>query len=79
MKEVNDMTDQFDVQLNSLHTHRAPKVEIDAAISVYESVRTARSICQALLPDGFGDASVVAVAVEIGAEVHAAQGADSLE
>ncbi len=78
-KLVNDMTDEFDTRLAAMNKFRAPKAEIDAAINVYERMRTARSICQALLPDGFTDASVIAVAVEIGAAVQAGQGPNSAE
>lgn len=76
---VNDLTDAFDTRLQAMQKARAPEVEQDAAIRVYERVRTARSICQALLPEGFADASVVTLAVELGREAQAAQGSNSVE
>ena len=65
-ESVNDMTDAFDVRLRAMESTRAPQTEVDAAITVYERVRTARSICAALLPAGYSEAAVVALAVEIG-------------
>lgn len=65
MAKINDMTDEFDARLVAMEKKRVPRDEADAAISVYERMRTARAICQALLPAGFSDATVVAVATEI--------------
>jgi hypothetical protein len=76
---INDLTDAFDIRLQALQAARAPQVEQDASVAVYERVRTARAICQALLKDGYSDASVVALAVEISTEVHARQTAISDE
>lgn len=73
-KIVNDMTDEFDARLKALQKGRAPKKEEDAAIVVYERVRTARAICQALLPKGFTESAVVSVAMELGREVHSGHG-----
>ncbi len=77
--EINDLTDAFDTRLQSLQRHHAPAEEQAAAIAVYERVRTARSICQALLTSGFTDASVVALAVELGRVAQAAQGPSTAE
>lgn len=78
--DINDMTDAFDTRLQSLQKHRAPEAEQDAAVKVYERVRTARSICQALLTPGFTDVSVVALAVELGrAAAQSGQGAAAVE
>lgn len=68
MAKTNDMTDAFDTRLAAMQKRRAPMPEQDAAVVVYERVRTARSICQALLPAAFTDASVVALAIELGRE-----------
>lgn len=76
---INNGTDAFDTRLQALQRFNAPQREQDAAIKVYERVRTARAICQALLPDGFGDASVVALAVELGREALATHGTNSAE
>lgn len=78
-KEINDMTDAFDTRLESLQKFHAPQPEQDAAIVVYERVRTARSICQALLTNGFTDASVVALAVELGRAAQSGQGVNTVE
>ncbi len=77
--DINDMTDVFDTRLQSLQKHRAPQAEQDAAITVYERVRTARAICQALLPAGFADSSVVVLAVELGRVAQSGQGAAAIE
>lgn len=74
MANINDMTDAFDTRLQAMQRSRAPMPEQDAAIVVYERVRTARSICQALMPTGFTDASVVALAIELGRVVAAQSG-----
>lgn len=70
---TNDATDAFDLRLQALQRSAAPETEERAAIAVYERVRTARSICQALLPAGFGEASVVALAIELGRESQRSQ------
>lgn len=66
MGSVNDMTDAFDTRLAALEKQRVPRDELDSAITVYERMRTARSICDALLPAGYAAALVVEVASEIG-------------
>ena len=61
-KLVHDTTDAFDQRLDILQAGHAPQVEIDAAIAVYERLRTAQSICQALVPGAYSDtAEVVAL------------------
>ena len=65
-KIINDLTDAFDTRLQAMQRARAPRAEEDAAITVYERMRTARSICEALLPGRYGDASVTALAIELG-------------
>ena len=72
---VNDGTDAFDARLEVLRKRSADKVEVDAAIAVYERLRTAKAICQALLP---GDASALALAA-VAAELRStAQSGQSL-
>ncbi len=44
--DINDLTDAFDTRLQALQKARAPAAEEEAAIKVYERVRTARAICQ---------------------------------
>ena len=78
-KNVNDLTDAFDVRLQAMQRSSAPACEVDAAIKVYERMRTAKSVCQALLPDSFTEASVVALAVELGREAQLSQGTNSDE
>ncbi len=77
MEKAMDGTDAFDAKLERMRRAGVSGSEIDAAIAVYERVRTARSIAQALLSDGVTDATVVALACEIGAEVHRSQGTRS--
>lgn len=77
MGAVLDGTDAFDRKLELLRKAGAPDEEIAAAIAVYERVRTAKAIAQALLPRGASSAVVVALAAEIGAEVHRSQGTRS--
>jgi hypothetical protein len=72
-KDVNDMTDAFDRRLQVIERSTAAPAEADAAINVYERVRTAQAICQALLPDASA-AVVVALASELGAEAQRSQG-----
>jgi len=78
-EHINDLTDPFDTRLSSLLKGKAPSFEVDAAIAVYERVRTARAICQALLPAGFSEASVVALAVELGRAAQSGQATTSRE
>lgn len=73
-KDVNDMTDAFDRRLQVIQRTVGAESEAEAAINVYERVRTARAICQALLPKGASAAVVVALAVELGAEGQKVQG-----
>lgn len=77
-QQVMDGTDAFDHKLELLRRANAPEVEVTAAIAVYERVRTAKAIAQALLAKGADEALVVALACEIGAEVHRSQGTRSL-
>ncbi len=63
--KVNDMTDAFDRRLEAAERNRVDRTEVDAWIAVYERVRTAKAICESLLPAGYSGAEVVAVAGEI--------------
>jgi hypothetical protein len=44
-----------------LQAGHVPQVEIDAAITVYERLRTAQSICQALVPNAYSASAILAV------------------
>ena len=46
-----------------------PQIEIDAAIVVYERLRTAQSICQALVPGAYSETAVFALLEAINDEV----------
>ena len=59
MKIVNEVTDAFDERLDRMQAAKVPQVEIDAAILVYERLRTAQSICQALVPGAYSESAVV--------------------
>lgn len=76
-KRVLDWTDAFDRKLELLRKAGAPQQELDAAISVYERVRTAKAMAQALLGGKPAPSLVVALAAEIGAEVQRSQGSRS--
>lgn len=68
-KIVNDTTDSFDQRLDVLQAGHAPQVEIDAAIVVYERLRTAQSICQALVPGAYSETAMLALLEAISDEV----------
>ena len=60
-KLVQDSTDSFDERLDALQAGHAPQVEIDAATVVYERLRTAQSICQALVPGAYSETAVFSI------------------
>jgi hypothetical protein len=60
-KIVNESTDAFDQRLDVLQAAHAPQVEIDAAIVVYERLRTAQAICQALVPGAYSETAMIAL------------------
>ena len=68
-KIVHETTDSFDQRLDVLQAAHAPQVEIDAAIVVYERLRTAQSICQALVPGAYSESAVIALLVAISDQV----------
>jgi hypothetical protein len=68
-KIVHDTTDSFDQRLDVLQAGHAPQAEIDAAIAVYERLRTAQSICQALVPGAYSESAMLAVLGAIADEV----------
>ena len=68
-KIVHDTTDSFDQRLDVLQAGHAPQVEIDAAIVIYERLRTAQSICQALVPGAYSETAVFAILESINDEV----------
>ena len=68
-KIVHENTDAFDQRLDVLQAAHVPQIEIDAAIAVYERLRTAQSICQALVPGAYSESAVVALLEAICDEV----------
>ena len=60
-KIVHDSTDAFDQRLDVLQAAHAPQVEIDAAIVVYERLRTAQAICQALVPGAYSETAMISL------------------
>jgi hypothetical protein len=60
-KIVNESTDAFDQRLDVLQAAHAPQVEIDAAIVVYERLRTAQAICQALVPGAYSETAMISL------------------
>jgi hypothetical protein len=73
---VHDTSDSFDQRLDVLQAGHAPQVEIDAAIAVYERLRTAQSICQALVPGAYSESALLAVLKAIAVEVALATSID---
>jgi hypothetical protein len=68
-KIVHETTDSFDQRLDVLQAGHAPQVEIDAAIVIYERLRTAQSICQALVPGAYSETAMIALLEAISNEV----------
>ena len=68
-KIVLDTTDAFDQRLDVLQAGHAPQLEIEAAIAVYERLRTAQSICQALVPGAYSETAMLALLEAISDEV----------
>jgi hypothetical protein len=68
-KIVHDSTDAFDQRLDILQAAHVPQIEIDAAIVIYERLRTAQSICQALVPGAYSETAVFALLEAINDEV----------
>ncbi len=77
-KTVNDLTDAFDRRLEVMRRSRAPASEENAAILVYERVRTAQAIGQALMPEAVTESALLALVAELGRAAQASQGVDSL-
>jgi len=71
MKVVNEEADAFDERLDVLQKHKVPQIEIDAATLVYERLRTAQAICQALVPGAYSESAVVALLTAISEEARA--------
>lgn len=76
---VNDATDAFDRKLELLRkSSRIPESEIDAAITTYERLRTARAIAESLLTKP-SNADVLALLAELGSESRCARSAAERE
>lgn len=59
-----DMTDEFDTRLKALQQFGVPAGEEEAAVLVYERLRTARAIARSLL-DKPSNSDVLAVFAEL--------------
>jgi len=68
-KIVHETTDSFDQRLDVLQAAHAPQREIDAAVVVYERLRTAQAICQALVPGAYSESAMLALLDAISDEV----------
>jgi len=68
-KIVHDSTDAFDTRLDILQAAHVPQIEVDAATVVYERLRTAQAICQALVPGAYSETAMIAVLQAICDEV----------
>ena len=71
MKIANEFPDAFDVRVELMQAAKVPQAEIDAAVAVYERLRTAQSICQALVPGAYSESAVVALLTAISEEARA--------
>jgi hypothetical protein len=76
-KIVHESTDAFDQRLDVLQAAHAPQVEIDAAIVVYERLRTAQSICQALVPGAYSETAMISLLEAICNEAALRTGLDA--
>jgi len=74
-KIVHDTTDAFDERLDIMQAAHVPQVEIDAAIAVYERLRTAQLICQALVPGKYSESAVFGLLQAISLEVAGSKSA----
>lgn len=68
-KIVHDTTDAFDKRLDVLQAAHAPQIEIDASIAIYERLRTAQAICEALVPGAYSETAVISLLEAICDEV----------
>ena len=64
-------SDAFDARLAVLVRRNAPALEVDAAINLYERVRTARAIAESLFPKA-DEPLVLALLAELSSDVRAA-------
>jgi hypothetical protein len=70
MKHVIPATpDAFDERIEILRSKQVPQIEVDAAVTIYERLRTAQSICQALIPGAYSEPAVLALLAAISDEV----------
>lgn len=75
-KIVHETTDAFDERLDLLQAAHVPQIEIDAAVAVYERLRTAQSICQALVPGAYSETVVISLLQAICDEIARSTPAD---
>jgi hypothetical protein len=74
MKKTNsETTGTFEQRLDLLRASHASQFEIDAAVAVYERLRTARAICEAVAPDAFSESAMLSVLDALSDEVAGLQ------
>lgn len=71
-KTINDSADAFDQRIDVLKAAHVSPFEIDAAIAVYERLRTAQAISHAVVP-GASESMVMTVLDAISDEVASLQ------
>lgn len=70
MKIDNPIPDSFDDRLARMQEAKLPQAEIEAAIHVYERLRTAQTICQALVPGAYSETAMIALLTAISEEAR---------
>jgi hypothetical protein len=70
--QLKDSVSAFDPRLASLRAAAEPRVELLAAITVFERTRTARAICEAVLTKASPEV-VGQLVIALGQEVHASK------
>jgi hypothetical protein len=71
-KTINDTADAFEQRLDVLRAAHTSHFEIDAAVAVYERLRTAQAISHAVIP-GASESMVMTVLDALSDEVSSLQ------
>lgn len=72
-KPMKDAPDAFDLRIDALKGAHASPFEIEAAMAVFERVRTAQAIGQAIAPEGASESLVMSLLDALSDEVAALQ------
>lgn len=70
-----DFTDTFDARLEVLHAStQCPASEIDAAVVIFERLKTSQAICRSLITEPIHHDAVLAVFAQLCAEARSGHG-----